>query len=358
MDYETRQSYSVTVKVDDRQKKDNSVAAKSVTIMVDDVREAPSPPAAPTVAGIPGSTSSIRVTWAAPANTGPSVTRYDVHYREVGSGPTRWDHSGADRSTIITGLKAGTRYEVQVRARSAEGSGDWSRWGSGSPNPGRGKQGPCVRGRVTELERSPKTQPPNTDVGAPVAATDRDGDTLTYTLEGADAGSFDVLSTSDGGQIRTSASLNYEEKSRYAVTVRVRDGRGGTDAVNVTINVTDVDGEAPETPFAAEGDGGIEHETAGELGRCPANQGPPITDYDYRYREPSDDVDPGDRHDYHGDDGADHGTGGKHVLRRRGAGDERGGHQRLVESGNRIDERARRQQPARVHRRRERHVAA
>ena len=30
--------------------------------------------------------------------------------------------------------------------------------------------------------------PPNTDVGAPVAATDRDDDTLTYTLEGADAG--------------------------------------------------------------------------------------------------------------------------------------------------------------------------
>ena len=37
VDYETRQSYSVTVKVDDGQKKDNSVAAKSVTIMVDDV---------------------------------------------------------------------------------------------------------------------------------------------------------------------------------------------------------------------------------------------------------------------------------------------------------------------------------
>ena len=56
LDRETRQSYAVTVKVDDRQSKDNSVAAKSVTITVDDVREAPSPPAAPTVAGIPGST--------------------------------------------------------------------------------------------------------------------------------------------------------------------------------------------------------------------------------------------------------------------------------------------------------------
>ena len=135
LNHEERDSYSVTVKVDDRQRKANSVAAKSVTIMVDDVREPPSAPAAPTVSGIPGSTSSIRVTWAEPANMGPRITGYDVQYREVGSGPTRWPHVGADRSTIITDLKAGTRYEVQVRARSEEGTGDWSRWGSGSPNP-------------------------------------------------------------------------------------------------------------------------------------------------------------------------------------------------------------------------------
>ena len=161
-------------------------------------------------------------------------------------------------------------------------------------------------------------------MGGPIAATDRDDDTLDYTLEGADAGSFDILSTSDGGQIRTSASLNHEEKSSYAVTVRVRDGRGGTDAVNVTINVTDVDGEAPDMPFAPT-------VTAVSSTRlqvswdAPANQGPPITDYDYRYREPSDDWTEVTEHDYHGDDGGDPGTGGKHVLRRRGAGDERGG---------------------------------
>ena len=112
----------MTVKVDDRQKRSNSVAAKSVTITVDDVREPPSAPAAPRVAGIPGSTDSVRVTWDAPANTGPPVTGYDVQYREVGSGWGSWPHTSADRSTIITGLTAGTRYEVQVRARSGEGT--------------------------------------------------------------------------------------------------------------------------------------------------------------------------------------------------------------------------------------------
>ena len=285
LDHESRQTYLVTVKVDDRQRKANSIAAKSVRIVVDDIREPPPPPAAPTVAGIPGSTSSIRVTWTEPANKGSDITGYDVHYREVGSGPARWEHLGADRSTIITGLKAGTRYQVQVRARSDEGTGDWSRWGSGAPNPDVANRNPAFSAGSRSLSVAENT-PANSDVGAPIAATDRDGDTLTYTLEGVDAASFDVLSTSDGGQIRTSAALNFEDKSSYSLTVRVRDGRGGTDAVNVTIRVTDVDNEAPDTPFAPT-------VTAVSSTRLqvsweePGNQGPPITDYDYRYREPS-----------------------------------------------------------------------
>ena len=59
----------------------------------------------------------------------------------------------------------------------------------------------------------------NTDIGSPVAATDDDsGDTLAYSLEGTDAASFGINSTS--GQIQTSAALNYEAKSSYSVTVK------------------------------------------------------------------------------------------------------------------------------------------
>ena len=287
LDFETRQGFSLTVKVDDGQKRKNSVAAKSVTIMVDNVFEKPSAPAAPRVVGIPGSTDSVRVTWDAPANTGPSIAEYEVHYREAGAGLgfLRWDHFGVDRSTIITGLKSGTRYEVQVRARSEEGTSDWSRSGNGMPNPDVANRNPTFSGGARTLSVAENTLP-NTDVGAPVAATDRDGDTLTYTLEGTDAGSFDILSTSDGGQIRTSAALNHEEKASYSVTVRVRDGRGGTDAVNLTIRVTDVDNEAPDTPFAPSVTA-VSSTRLQVTWEAPANTGPPITDYDYRYREPS-----------------------------------------------------------------------
>ena len=170
----------------------------------------------------------MRVTWDEPANTGPAGHPGTTCITgKSGSAPARWEHFGADRSTIITGLKAGTRYEVQVRARSAEGTGEWSRWGAGMPNPDVANRNPAFSAGSRTLSVAENT-PPNTDVGAPVAATDRDGDTLTYTLEGTDSDSFDILSTSDGGQIRTSAELNYEEKSSYSVTVRVTDGRGGS----------------------------------------------------------------------------------------------------------------------------------
>ena len=173
---------------------------------------------------------------------------------------------------------------MQVRVRSEEGTSEWSRSGAGAPNPDVANRPPAFSGSSRSLSVAENTLP-NTDIGAPMAATDRDGDTLTYILEGTDADSFDVVSTSEGGQIRTSAPLNHEEKSSYSVTLRVTDGRGGTDAVNVTIRVTDVNTEAPDTPFAPRVTA-ISSTRLQVTWEAPANTGPPITDYDYRYREP------------------------------------------------------------------------
>ena len=90
------------------------------------------------------------------------------------------------------------------------------------------------------------------DIGAPVVATDVDGDTLTYTLGGTDAAAFSIASTS--GQLRTNAALDYETKTSYSVTITASDGNGGTDSINVLISVTDVD-ESPSNsaPVFSEG---------------------------------------------------------------------------------------------------------
>ena len=73
-------------------------------------------------------------------------------------------------------------------------------------------------------------------VGDPVAATDADADTLTYSISGD---SFTI--DSGTGQIMLGAELDYETTSSYTVTVTADDGNGGTASVEVAIMVTDVD---------------------------------------------------------------------------------------------------------------------
>ena len=85
----------------------------------------------------------------------------------------------------------------------------------------------------------------NANIGSPVEATDPNGDTLTYRLEGTDAASFRIDGST--GQLRTSAALNYESKSTYNVVVRASDPAGLSATINVTINVTDVVEVVPMT---------------------------------------------------------------------------------------------------------------
>ena len=57
-----------------------------------------------------------------------------------------------------------------------------------------------------------------------MAATDEESDTLTYTLGGTDAASFDF--DTETGQIKTKDALDYEGgTTSYSVTVSVHDGK-------------------------------------------------------------------------------------------------------------------------------------
>ena len=94
-------------------------------------------------------------------------------------------------------------------------------------------------------------------IGDPVAATDEDGDALTYTLWGDDAGSFGIDSAT--GQLMTSAALDYETKMSYTVTVTASSGKADEmDAMTtVTINVTD---EGLDNAYDLNEDGTIERD--------------------------------------------------------------------------------------------------
>ena len=85
-------------------------------------------------------------------------------------------------------------------------------------------------------------------IGAPVAAVDPDSeDTLTYSLGGTDAASFDI--DTSNGQLKTKDALDFDGgKTTYSVDVSVTDSKDDydtadtlvDDTIDVTINVTDV----------------------------------------------------------------------------------------------------------------------
>ena len=78
------------------------------------------------------------------------------------------------------------------------------------------------------------------NVGAAVRAGDADGDRLTYSLTGTDAGSFTINSSTGQIMVGTGTMLDFEDKASYTVTARVTDG-SASDRITVNITVTNVD---------------------------------------------------------------------------------------------------------------------
>ena len=92
--------------------------------------------------------------------------------------------------------------------------------------------------------RVAENTPRGVNIREPIAATDADNDSLTYTLTGPDAASFHLDRTT--GQLRTLAVLDYETKRTYTVKITVSDGKL-TDSITVTVEVTDMDDQKRPT---------------------------------------------------------------------------------------------------------------
>ena len=85
------------------------------------------------------------------------------------------------------------------------------------------------------------SEPAGTAIGDPVTATDADaGDTVNYSLEGADAASFAVNSAS--GQLLTRSDVTLD-RSSYTVVVVASDG---TASARITVTITVILNAAPE----------------------------------------------------------------------------------------------------------------
>ena len=182
------------------------------------------------------------MTWTAPDNTGrPAITSYGLQYRK--SADANWTDGPQDQngtSASITGLDGNAAYLVQVRATNDDGDGAWSSSWSGQTvnTPPAFAAANTVRLFAETVGEETVSTPAN--IGGPVTTTDPDGDTLTYSLEGVDAEKLALVPGTGQLQTKAGEAYNYEATTSYAVTVKADDGKGGTDTIDVTLNVTNV----------------------------------------------------------------------------------------------------------------------
>ena len=174
---------------------------------------------------------------------------------------------------------------MRVQALNGETPSAWSDPSGAVPTNSATNNAP-VFSETAPTRVVPENLASDQNVGDAVTATDADGDTLEYTLEGTDASSFDIVSTS--GQIQTTSGVTYDyeaTKNSYEVTVKASDGTASA-TIDVEITVTDAD-EQPDTPakptLAA---------VSGSSTRLVAswtapglNGGPELTGYNVEYRE-------------------------------------------------------------------------
>ncbi len=280
-------------------------ASDTLKVTVTDVEgEAPGKPATLTIAE--ATLNSLKVSWSKPTNTGPAISSYDVRYiltsasADDKADDSNWTEvtgawtSGALEYTISP-LLQNTEYDIQVRARNAEGMSDWSSSVTGTTEQ---NVAPVITSVSSfSVDENITTA---TTVGT-VAATDADeGDDITYGIaSGADGDQFSIVEAT--GVLTFNASPNYEdprdvafnypdntvnaaENNEYIVIVTATGGTGAhaltaRDTITVTvIDVTEPPG-VPDAPMIAES-------TFNSLKiewRAPTNTGPDISNYYVRY---------------------------------------------------------------------------
>ena len=74
------------------------------------------------------------------------------------------------------------------------------------------------------------------DIGIPFTATDADGDTVFYSLANGTDASFDINSAT--GQLSTTAELDYETAMSYTITVQVTDNEDATGGLDPAVDAT------------------------------------------------------------------------------------------------------------------------
>ena len=276
LDHEATPTFTITVTVTD----EINDVPHDILISLIDESEPPRMPSTPVVSVL--SDQSLMVSWTVADEVGkPPIVAFDIQIQEEGT--TEWIDAQFEEegtSAVVTGLAASTTYEVRVRASNDEGDSDWSASASGTTN--KENRAPIFDSPPSSLSVAENIAN-GSELGT-VSATDAESDPLTYSLDSASDEVFDI---DDNGVIALGpeATLDFETKSSYALTVTVTDGRAVA-THSLAIEVTDVD-EAPGKPLppVLSTPSVSPRSSLAASWQAPLNSGPEIIDYDVEYRD-------------------------------------------------------------------------
>ena len=236
------------------------------------------PPSAPQSLTAAPANTQVTLAWTAPASGTP--TGYEYRYKSSGD-YNSWTDTTSPK--IIASLTNNTPYTFEVRAKSNSGSGAKA---TVSATPTAPNDPPTFSSLTTASVNE------GTTAVTTLTATDPDSDDTTFTYSifgGADSAKFSINSSSGALTFKTAPDFenptDTTTNNEYIITLRVTSGsnpREMTTEQTLTVTVADTD-EAPEAPAAPT----LASRTPTTLTlnwTAPTNAGPPITDYDYRYR--------------------------------------------------------------------------
>ena len=263
---------------------------QTLTITVTDVNEPPGKPGTPTVTAAATTPTSLNVSWAAPTNTGPAITAYNLQYRK--NNEANWtssDYASTETRTTLTGLTPGTPYDVQVMAKNDEGDGPWSESGRSTTS---------TNAVPTFTSADTFSVAENATAVGTVVATDADSaDNVTgYTITGgADGAKFAITNAGvltfvaapdydDAGDALSTDPANVAGNNEYIVVVTATSGtaaRVQSATQTLTITVTNV---LPPGKPAAPTVTVASHSSLNVNWTAPTNTGPAIDEYNVQYR--------------------------------------------------------------------------
>ena len=215
----------------------------TVTITVTDVEE-------PGVVTLSNDEPGVGVAVDATLSDGDgSISGLTWQWARSEDGRTGWFNiGGATSSSSYTTVQADADFYLRARASYTDGHGSNK---TAAAVTALRVFGENRRPTFPSTENGQRTVAENTragvSIGTPIAAEDPEDDRLTYSLTGAAAAAFTVVSST--GQLRTSEALDFEMTPSYSFTVEVHDGQDGLgnpsplvdDTQDVTVTLENVE---------------------------------------------------------------------------------------------------------------------